>query len=257
MKKKFLVGLISVAAVGALSAAQASAEVYPQLWTDSTKTTPLRGVKITCTKSEKEKEESRCKSSNQPDSLEFVNNGNVEFKSGTEAKPEGPSIICSEVELGTTVLANNGKAALLLALPWGVAEGDDCNLAEPPMPVPVYFDTLPTGNVGYNPLCGAAKISVTNGIFGSGPVYYTAEIKCLKLSLKIAGNFCTANLNGIKGTWENWAGILTEESPQNLNVGFANEVFPITGAGCPAFGTLNANFFLETPSTVTDTAFVA
>src|SRR5437870_1204393 len=59
---------------------------------------------------------------NQPDAAEFVNNGASKLETilGT--------IECTELEFGTTLVNNNGVEALRLAIPFGVAEADNCKL---------------------------------------------------------------------------------------------------------------------------------
>ncbi len=165
------------------------------------------------------------------------------------------------------MLTNNGTGATLLALPWGVSEGDDCNVEGTEIHAPIYFDTLATGNVGYAG-CGPAELKVGAAIIPL--VEFKAEVKCLKLSLHIENKWCTATLgtniwngpgSGIQGIWRNnLPGF--EELPPNLELQFVGAVFPIAGYGCPANGTLTADFFLETMSTTevpaltNDTAFV-
>jgi hypothetical protein len=69
--------------------------------------------------------------------------------------PKGP---CNEVEIGTTVVVNSGAAETKLAMPFGVAEGDDCITQNPlgTFPVPAYFDTTAAGAV-------PATITITGG----------------------------------------------------------------------------------------------
>lgn len=220
------------------NATATKAWVFPRFWTDSGETTPLRSVAGV--------------PKNQPDALEFVNNGPVEFALSIES--EMPDIIC-EMEFGTTVLLNNGEQEPKLALPFGVAEGGSCGQEKveeggeevpPPNSVPTYFDTRANGSV-------PATITVA----GAGPTY-TATVRKLKLSQNIAGKFCTANLEGIRGTLSNVTTGFVEESPPNLNLQFTGVVVPVTCTGTKQHisAALTANFFLETPSTDTDTAFV-
>jgi hypothetical protein len=182
---------------------------------------------------------------NAPDAFEFVNNGNVELvtKVGT--------ITCTEIEFGTTVL--KAENPINLAVPFGVAEGDECNTGG--ANVPTYFNTLATGPVGNSANGNVAKVSVTE----VGGVK-TATISDLKFTQKLPViGFCTGNLNGLTGTVANGVGALVEEKTPNANVQFTKIKVSVTssgGVGCPTEGELTANFFLETPSTTTDTAFV-
>jgi hypothetical protein len=180
--------------------------------------------------------------------LEFVNNGPVRFELPLEA--EAPDTIC-EMELGSTVVVNDGEHEPELALPFGVAEGNSCGPEKGqetgrPSNIPTYFDTLSNGVV-------PATITVS----GTGPTY-TATVHNLKLSQNIEGRFCTSNLNGITGTLTNVTTGFVEESPPNLNLQFTRVPIPVTCTGIegPLSATLTANFFLETPSTLTNTAFI-
>jgi hypothetical protein len=231
MNKKFLTGLAAALLVGALSAAPALAG--PRFWTDKTKTTLLRDVTAT--------------PEHQPDAAEFVNNGNVELKTNIG------TITCTEIEFGTTVLSNTTSLARL-ALPFGVAEGDNCSTFTGE--VPTYFDTLASGAVGNAANGNVASVTVTE----PGGVL-TATVNDLKFSQNIPGiGFCTGDLNGITGAITNSEGPFVEEKTPNLNVQFTKAKVAITasgGVGCPKEGELTANFFLETMSTKTDTAWVA
>src|SRR2546422_11369802 len=104
--KHVLVGLAAGLIAGALFAVPASAT--PRLWTDRTQTTLLRSV--------------TSEPKNQPDALEFANEGPVSFllmRLGF-IKP----ITCTELEFGTTVVGNNSLVKSVvetkLALPFGV-----------------------------------------------------------------------------------------------------------------------------------------
>jgi hypothetical protein len=228
MKKTLIVALSSVLVGAGLSAVPASAAPFPQFWTDSTKTTLLRSV-TSVPKS-------------QPDAMEFANNGPVLFANRTK---EEPPIFCNEVEFGTTVVVNSGALETKLALPFGVAEGDNCNQDNPAgvVNVPTYFDTGANGVV-------PATITVTGG------PPFIATVHKLKLSQNRPAGFCTVNLEGIKGELHNVVEGFVEEAPPNLNVGF--EGVPITTTcGKKKFAEIFvANFFLETMSTTTDTAFI-
>jgi hypothetical protein len=181
----------------------------------------------------------------QPDALEFANNGTLEFATGIG------TWTCTEFEFATTVV--KAENPVNLAVAFGVSEGDECKIGAANMPI--YFATLASGAVG-NPANGnVAKVSITE----VGGVK-TATISDLKLAQNIPGiGFCTANLNGLTGSVANGVGALVEEKTPNLNVQFTKIKVPITasgGVGCPAEMELTGNFFLETPSTLTDTAFV-
>ncbi len=215
---------------GALAASTAYGS--PRLWTDPSETTLLRSVKAGPI--------------NQPDALEFVNEGPVGIV--VFAKGFARTITCNEIEYGTTVLANDElvktEVETKLAMPFGVAEGDECttvNTAGGTEPVPIYFDTNAAGAV-------PATIKLT------GPAF-EATLSKLKLSEDIAGSFCTANLEGVKGEVSNPTTGLVEESPANLNVAI-NAIVPITCGKEKAKEEIKARFFLETMSTTTDTAFI-
>jgi hypothetical protein len=221
--KRFIVGLMSVLAVGALSVAPAFGAA--SFNSSRSNVYRLHDVK-------------NIESKLQPDALEFNNNGPVEFatKAGT--------LTCTEMELGATVLKNNVKEVATLAVPFGIAEGDSCT-------VPTYFDTLGNGAVG------AENKVASIAVAGAGPTF-TATIRNLKLSLNVSkGTYCTANLNGIHGEVNNVIEGFVEEAPPNLNVQFTKAAIAVTGTGCTETAAeFTANFYLETMSTITDTAFV-
>jgi hypothetical protein len=230
MKPKLLLGSLLVLVLGALSAAPAFAKA-PHLYTDHFEKTLLRSVTST--------------PKNQPDALEWANNGPMIFT--FETATGEPPIECSEVELGTTVVANGvnakGVEETKLAMPFGIAEGDDCiqNFPAAPLQVPTYFDTTAAGVV-------PAVVTITGG------PPFVAKITKLKLSVNKAGAFCTIGVEPA-GELINVAEGFVEESPPNLNVTLAGK----TGVACPGkkfSGTFVANFFLETMSTTTDTAWV-
>ncbi|HWX96153.1 MAG TPA: hypothetical protein VNZ01_04805 [Solirubrobacteraceae bacterium] len=228
MKKKLLIGLLSVLSAGAMSAAAASAAPFPQFWTTSAKTTLLRSVTSL--------------PKNQPDAMQFSNEGPVVFILSSREK----AIVCNEVELGTTVLVNSGELETKLALPFGVAEGDNCVqevASGGTIDVPTYFDTLATGAV-------PATITVTGG------PPFIATVHKLKLSHNKAGTFCTSNLEGIKGEIKNVAEGFVEESPPNLNLSFEGVPIAVTCGSVKTGGVLIAHFFLDTMSTTTDTTFI-
>jgi hypothetical protein len=192
---------------------------------------------------------------NQPDALEFVNNGEVKLEATIAAKKE--TIVCTEIEFGGTVLDNNlkeEKEAVTLAVPFGVAEGDNCKVGA--ANVPTYFDTLATGAVGNQATGKVASITIADSGAGSKII---ATVHNLKFSQNIPGiGFCTSNVDGKAGEVTNVTAGFVEEAAPNLNVQFTKAEVPIEssgGVGCPTKGELTGNFFLETPSTQTDTAF--
>jgi hypothetical protein len=244
MKSKVLLGVMSALLVGALSAAPTFAHV-PQFWTDKTETTLLRSV-------------TSLPSKLQPDAMEFVNNGPIETTIRTiptmkEKTVEERTVACTEVELGTTVLVNNPEGGKTLenelAMPFGIAEGDSC--AEPAggPAIPTYFDTSAAGVV-------PARVTFSGG---PKPTPIFATIHKLKLSENIGGFFCTLTLEGAKAEVNDSTGPFTEEAPPNLNLQFTRA--PLTGS-CEGKivrklkGEFTANFYLETMSTLTDTAWI-
>jgi len=184
----------------------------------------------------------------QPDALEFNNNGNVVLVTNAPL-----TITCEEIELGTTVVKNPG-APLVLAVPFGVAEGDQCT-APGVGNVLTYFDTTAEGAVGN----AAVNKVATVGIEKVGAVFI-AKVHNLKFSQSIAGKFCVGNVDEKLGEVKNRVGAIVEEKPPNLNVQFTETVIPITNGegttGCPTEAKLTANFFLETMSGEFDEAFV-
>jgi hypothetical protein len=232
MRGSTRIGLLAVSLVCLFAFVASSAFAGPRFWTDKTKTTLLRDVNAT--------------PKNQPDALEFANNGNVVLETGIG------TITCTEIEFGTTVVSNTETLAKV-ALPFGVAEGDNCSTPIAGQ-VATYFDTLANGAAGNATNGNVASVTVTE----PGGVK-TATVNDLKFSQNIPGiGFCTGNLNGITGTITNEEFVNEEKTP-NLNVQFTKAKVPIEssgGIGCPKEGTLTANFFLETMSTKTDNAFV-
>jgi hypothetical protein len=224
MKK--LAGLTGLLVLGALSASTAFG-ASPTLWTNSTEVTPLRSVTST--------------PKNQPDALEF--SGEMRSNPGGAI-----GINCSEVEIGTTVVGNNSLVKSVvetkLALPFGVAEGDSCTDASGAA-TPTYFDTNASGAV-------IGDIKITGG---PGPPF-VAEIEKLKLSQNRAKGFCTLSLAGVKGEISNPTGGLVEESPPNLTAVFSSTGIPVTCGSAKFKEVFAASFFLETPSTTTDTAWI-
>jgi hypothetical protein len=181
---------------------------------------------------------------NQPDAAEFVNNGESKLVTGLG------TIECTELEFGTTLVNNNGVEALKLAIPFGVAEADNCKLGT--ANVPTYFDTLATGPVGNAATGNVAFVTVTGA---AEP--FTATIHELKFSQKILGKFCTGDVNNVTGKVTNSSGPFVEESTPNLELKIESAKISVSGeAGCPTEAKLTAAFFLETPSTETDTAWI-
>jgi hypothetical protein len=230
--KHLLAGLATGLLAGALFAAPAGAG--PKLWTDSSETVKLRSISSL--------------PKNQPDELEFANEGPVEFR--LMRKGFINPITCTEVELGTTVLGNESPVKKVietrLAMPFGVAEGDDCNglnSSGGPETVPTYFDTAASGAV-------PASIALT----GVGP--FKATIENLKLSQQVEkGTFCTVTVEKVEGEISNVTAGFVEESPPNLNMGFSALV-PVACGKEKVSAQFNAKFILETMSTTTDTAFI-
>jgi hypothetical protein len=231
MKKKGLAVSALALLIGA--AVTASSVAAPRLWTDKTETTLLRSVKTA--------------PANQPDALEFVNEGPVAFVYMSPGVTK--TIVCNELEFGTTVLLNNepvnGVLETKLALPFGVAEGDNCvthSSTGAEIPVPTYFDTAANGAV-------PATISLT------GPPF-VGTIHKLKFSQNIEGRFCTVSAEGVTGAVSNVTEGFVEESPPNLNIA----IKAVVPAVCPGVKGVKveiiARFFLETMSTTTDTAFI-
>jgi hypothetical protein len=225
MKKTLVICLLSAVVGGSVFVAPSFGAAFPQFWTDATKTTLLRSVTAL--------------PKNQPDAMEFGNEGPVAFLIRNE-----PPIECNEVEFGTTVLVNTGALESKLALPFGVAEGDNCHqpFSGGLIPVPTYFDTTAAGVV-------PATITVT------GPPL-AATLHKLAFSHNIKGAFCTTNLEGAKGEIKNVEAGFVEESPPNLSLIFEAVPMAVTCGKAKTAGVFFAHFFLETMSTLTDTAFV-
>jgi hypothetical protein len=242
MRGPIRIGLLAISLVSmfAFIAASAFADADDHMLDAKGSATVLRDVSTATPK-------------NQPDALEFVNNGEVKLATtlGT--------IGCTELEFGTTML-HNTVGNVVFALPFGVAEGDNCKLAL--VNVPTYFDTLNNGVVGNQANGAVASVTVADTNNNNKVM---AKVENLKFSQKVPGvggsGFCVGDVNGKEGTVENSEGPFVEESTPNLNVQFTETVIPVTnGEGvvapnCPTEGKLTGNFFLETPSTVTDTAW--
>jgi hypothetical protein len=238
--RKLLISLAPVLAVVALALAPGQALAKKaRFWTDKTETTLLRDVKST-------------PNEHQPDAGEFVNNGNIVLK--TSGGLVNPTITCKEIEFGGAVVSNvEGNATLAVAS--GVAEGDECT-DEKGNQVHTLFDTLASGAVGNAANGNVASVTVS----GEHPGPYTATVNDLKWSFNDAAIgssvWCTGNANGITGTVTNSEGPFTEEKEPNLKVEFKEAAVPVEGTLCPPKGSLTGTFFLETPSTFTDTVWV-
>jgi hypothetical protein len=234
MRGSTRIGLMAISLVCMFALTATSALAGPRFWTDKTKTVALRDVNTE-------------PSPKQPDALEFVNNGTVALVTSKG------TINCTELEFGGTVLSNT-EALAELAVPFGVAEGDNCTIGG--ANVPTYFDTLANGVVGNAGNGKVASITVTEPAKGT----FQANVHNLKFSQNIPGiGFCTANVDGKNGVVTNVTEGFVEEASPNLNVQFTKAVLPVIstgGVGCPETGELTGNFFLETPSTMSDTAFV-
>lgn len=247
MKKKILTtGLLSVLAAGALSAPAIAAG--PAVFRSEQAGALLRSV-------------STLPSKHQPDAIEFENEGNVSFtlkflpqkgKGGKEGEEIIKTVVCTEFELGTTVLTNlvEGVQENKLALPFGIAEGSDCAEVGGPA-VPTYFDTNASG-----------VVTATISFMATTPEHAQATVHKLRLSYQIGGKFCTAKFEGMKGTVVDSKGpfgALTEEGPPNTYIDFVNAPFLGSCEGKPTSkfkGELNARFFVETMSTLTDTVWI-
>jgi hypothetical protein len=237
--RKLLITLAPVLAVGALGLMPGQALAKKaRFWTDKTETTLLRDVKST-------------PNENQPDAGEFVNNGNIVLK--TSGGLVNPTITCKEIEFGGAVISNT-EALAKLAVASGVAEGDECT-DENNNKVRTLFDTLASGAVGNAANGNVASVTVTGET-----TPWTATVNDLRWSFNDtaigSAIWCTGDANGITGTVTNSAGPFTEEKEPNLKAEFNAAAVTVTGTGCPTKGSVTGTFFLETPSTLTDTVWV-
>lgn len=246
MKKTLISGLLSVLAAGALSSTPALA-AGPAVFRTEQGGSLLRSV-------------TTLPSKHQPDAIEFNNEGSVAFTlrfpavktKGSKGEEIVKSVVCTEIELGTTVVTNLEKEVEenKLAVPFGIAEGDGCDEVGGPA-VPTYFDTGATG-----------VVPATITFMRTTPEHAQATVHKLKLSYEISGQFCTATFEGTKGTVVDSKGpfsSLTEEEPPNTSIEFANAPFTGTceGKTMTKFkGELTAKFFVETMSTLTDTVWI-
>jgi hypothetical protein len=238
MKVKLLVSLATALTIGALSAAPALAS--PMFWTNATKTTPLRDLKTSPT--------------DHPDIVEFANQGPVTFS--MELPTGEVTVVCKRVELGATTIINNGVEETMLSVPFGVFEGDQC-VRSTGFLVPTRFETLPPGE-GTGVVGTATKTAIITVTGSSAP--FTATIHYMTISQDFGGKFCAWNLDQIPGLIENTTEAFVEEAPPNLSLKFHAVEVPVKNMtkseGCPKTGQFSAEFFLETMSTATDTAFV-
>ena len=247
MKGKFLVGPVAALIAGALLAAPAAAHT-PQFYNHEPGAgqEALRSVASIPPKTKL-----------QPDAMEFVNNGPVEFTIKTVSTKKGGEetklVFCTEIEFGTTVVSNSpeGKGEEnTLALPFGVAEGDSCKTEPPTAAVRTYFDTTAAGWV-------PATITFKGGP-PNKPIF--ATIHELKLSMNFEPTFCTIPLEAVTGEVVNLKGFPGEEEAPNLELVFS--AAKSTGfATCEGSKnkyevSLTAHFLLETMSTLTDTVWV-
>jgi hypothetical protein len=186
---------------------------------------------------------------NQPDTLEFVNDGAVTFKTTTA------TVVCEEIEVGTTVVtakATMANPTVALALPWGVAENGTDVLAPKDCTAPTWFDTTAEGAVGAGVKVATVAVGDTNNLI------WVAEFRNLKFSVELAaGLVCTGNLDGVRVPVENVTTGFVEEKTPNLSAKFVATGVPVAGTGCPATSELTGKFFLETGSGKFDTAFLS
>jgi hypothetical protein len=227
-----------VAAVAGLALGPGQALAGPRFWTNEKKETLLRDVKST-------------PNENQPDAGEFVNSGDIVLKSSGGLL--NPTITCKEIEFGGAVVSNT-EALAELSVASGVAEQDLCT-DESGTQVHTLFDTLANGAVGSATAGKVASVTVEGA---AEP--FTAVVHNLSWSFndtKLGTTvWCTGNANGITGKVTNSKGPFTEEAEPNLKVKFEEAKVTVTGTGCPTEGKITGTFFLETPSTGTDTVWV-
>jgi hypothetical protein len=234
MRKGLLVGLASAAISSAVMASAASAA--PKFF-DKEGGVLLRSV-------------SSLPSKDQPAAIEF---GTVEAASYVLnfSAAESLTIVCHEVEYGTTVLTNTLEGVEgenKLALPFAVAEGDECMGGAAGGLIPTYFDTT---------AAGALPATITfSGVLPA----ITAKLHKLKISFEITpGVFCTATFEGTPGEVVDVKGPFAEESMPNTFIHFSKAPFSGTCATKPIkkfTGELTTLMFVETPSTATDTVWI-
>jgi hypothetical protein len=240
--KRWSVLMTMLGAVLAMLAMSASAALAaPQFWTQQGAGRELlRSVSST--------------PKNQPAAIEFNNNGPVEMlilaTTKTKAIKEEFEVLCNEFEYGTAVVTNNPEGIggeNELRLPWGVAEGDECEPNGGGGAVPVYFDTNAAGVV-------PATITFS-GVYPA----IKAKLHKLKMSIDVGGVYCTATFENTEGEVIDSTGPFVEEEPPNTAIQFNGAPFSGTCEGKPVIkfkGFLYANVFVETTSTLTDTVWI-
>jgi hypothetical protein len=247
MRSSIRIGLLAVSLVCVFALVAAQAFATPRLWTDKGATTPLRDVKSTPV--------------GQPDAGEFVITTDSEGKVipivlKTSGGISNPIITCREIEFGTTVVKNEAGANPVLALPFGVAEGDETNgcsdNATPKKPVHTLFDTTAEGAVGVG--ATVATVTVSEPKLGE----YEAAVANMKWSFEDEGVWCTAVASGLRGIVTNHEPLAGEEM-QSIRVDFGGKKVKVEGTFCPTEGEFEVGhgaFSLETPSTATEYAWV-
>lgn len=240
LHKKLLIGIAPLLAVAAFAVVPAVASAAPRIFNKKGGAL-LRDVKMA--------------PALQPDAGEFVNNGPVVLETGV-----GP-ITCTEEEFGTTVVTN-AEVELKLGLPFGVAENDECKNATVGE-VHTYFDTNEQGAVGE----GATTVASVTVTGAAEP--FTATFHNLKFSQHIVanGNWCTGTVSNKTAKVTNGTEPFVEqdgtpEPAKALKVKFEKAKIPVAaspGQTCALAGTeaeLSGEFYLETPSTETEGAFI-
>jgi hypothetical protein len=224
--------------VAALALTSRPALAGPRFWTNERRETLLRDVKST-------------PNENQPDAVEFVNNGNIMLK--TSGGLINPTITCKEIEFGGAVLSNT-EAVAKVTVASGVAEGDECT-DENNNRVRMLFDTLVSGAVG----------NVTNGDVATFTVSgekspFTATMNDLSWSFNDpwigSSIWCTASAGGITAEVTNSKGPFVEEAGPNLQLKFQEAPVSVAGTGCWTAMKLTGQFVLETASNAPETAWV-
>jgi hypothetical protein len=191
----------------------------------------------------------------QPSAIEFnaIEGVTWRFKFLPETTKEELQVHCNEVEVGTTVVTNlieEKENENKLAMPFGVAEGDECFGGNSGGFVPTFFDTN---------AAGAVPATIT---FGGVLPAITAKLHKLKMSFEpLPEEFCTATFENTPGEVVDVGGPFSEESFPNTFIAFRSAHF--TGSCVPVGkplkkfnGELTATLFVETPSTVTDTVWI-
>jgi len=182
-----------------------------------------------------------------PESAEFVNSGEVVLKASVVENK------CTEIAFGTFVTKNKLEEDPVLSLPYGVAEGDNCNFS-------TYFGVVSADAA--HP--GSLEASVTVKDEEPEPNPVRAYVKNLQFALLgTAAGTCVYGVSGAEelvGNVTSPNGAYGEEgAAPNLTVSFSGKKVKkqaLSGGLCPAEGELaTAVFVLETPSTTTDGAF--